>query len=279
MAIRIDWDKYEVALLIEACLQVLNNEKTKHAAVAELSDALRERALNSGIEIDKIFRNRNGISLQMTKMDYLLTDGETGLPGASKLYVEIESLYETNPTEFAKILKAAKEQIGQETSEEVVVIDIKSKFINWLSSNTPNKFTPVQIINALNEGSDYCCSHGISKLSFWDTDIPTLTAITTKLLQMRLFRLTHRKTASILDKAVPLYKEFLYDQNTTVKAAANITTAISSSNKEKDTPEKEITYNTDLSYQKDDSDTEIKKKLDNITNILFQRYKINQTQM
>ena len=30
----------------------------------------------NGINIDEVFRNENGIALQMTKMDYLLTDGK-----------------------------------------------------------------------------------------------------------------------------------------------------------------------------------------------------------
>ena len=81
MAIRIGWDKFEVALLIDACNQVLNKKIAKSEIVIRLSAALRSRAVEQGVKIDEIFRNENGISLQMTKMDYLLTDGKIGLPG------------------------------------------------------------------------------------------------------------------------------------------------------------------------------------------------------
>lgn len=112
MAIRIGWDKFEVALLIDACNQVLNKKIAKPEIVSRLSAALRSRAVEQGVEIDEIFRNESGISLQMTKMDYLLADGKIGLPGASKLYAEIAELSKSNPADFAKLLVEAKEQIG-----------------------------------------------------------------------------------------------------------------------------------------------------------------------
>ena len=113
MAVRIEWDKYEVALLIDACEKALNKQQAKPQIVAWLSSALRKRAQNNGISIDDIFRNENGISLQMTKMDYLLSDGKRGLPGASKLYSEIAQLHKNNPTEFAELLNEAKKQVDE----------------------------------------------------------------------------------------------------------------------------------------------------------------------
>ena len=80
MAVRIGWDKYEVALLIDACNKIRDKEIDKAECVHRLSNLLRKRAKANGINIDEVFRNENGITLQMTKMEYLLTDGEKGLP-------------------------------------------------------------------------------------------------------------------------------------------------------------------------------------------------------
>lgn len=87
MAERISWDKFEIALLIEAC-EHASTGSPKQEIVKDLSAKLRVRAVSRGQEIDELFRNENGIALQMTKMDYLLTDGKKGLPGASKFLLK-----------------------------------------------------------------------------------------------------------------------------------------------------------------------------------------------
>lgn len=76
MTVRIGWDEYEVALLIDACNRIRDNKIDKAECVHKLSNLLRQRAKANGINIDEVFRNENGIALQMTKMEYLLTDGK-----------------------------------------------------------------------------------------------------------------------------------------------------------------------------------------------------------
>lgn len=158
MTVRIGWDEYEVALLIDACNRIRDNKIDKAECVHKLSNLLRQRAKANGINIDEVFRNENGIALQMTKMEYLLTDGKKGLPGASKLYIEMAKMSKLNSDEFEKILILAKEQIGYKEA-----------------MNNKNEFITVA----------------------------------SKLLGMKIYRLMHKKTAIVLDKAVPLYKKFL----------------------------------------------------------------------
>lgn len=235
MAIRIGWDKFEVALLIDACNQVLNKKIAKSEIVIRLSAALRSRAVEQGVKIDEIFRNENGISLQMTKMDYLLTDGKIGLPGASKLYAEIAELSKSKPADFAKLLVEAKEQIG--VKEAKVNMSNKEMFSQWLSVNTPKIFKPNAIITALDKGFDYCKNHGLSKESLWDlNDISKFSSITSRLLSMRIFRLTHRSTVSILDKAVPLYRTFLKENINAKEDSHEVSTQQESVVKENNPP-------------------------------------------
>ena len=100
MTVRIGWDEYEVALLIDACNRIRDNKIDKAECVHKLSNLLRQRAKANGINIDEVFRNENGIALQMTKMEYLLTDGKKGLPGASKLYIEMAKMSKLNSMAF-----------------------------------------------------------------------------------------------------------------------------------------------------------------------------------
>ncbi len=119
---RIGWDKYEVSLLIDACEHVIHNAVPKSQMVKELSAALRNRALKNDVKIDEVFRNQNGIALQMNKMDYLLTGGNKGLPGGSTLYCEMAELKKNNLAAFETILSEAKAQINVETAHDKAII-------------------------------------------------------------------------------------------------------------------------------------------------------------
>ena len=272
MAMRLEWDKFEVALLIDACEQVLHNSIARSEAVSNLSSALRTRATRNGIEIDEVYRNENGISLQMTKMMFLLTEGKIGLPGASKLYAEMVELKKENPGEFSRILQSAKEQIASE--EQIKKTNNREKFSQWLSDNPPQKQSKEAIIRALDESSDYCRAHSICKESFWEiTDRSLFTAISSKLQGIRIFRLTHRKTALVLDKATQAYKEFLKNQEEMISKEEDISEIPSVT----DTVEhgNDAIGNEssiDLSYSKDDSVEIMQMKLDRVTSILRHRY-------
>lgn len=72
IAIRIPWTKHEVALLIDACIRFENTICTRTEIIKELSKKLRELALKNDIQIDDIYRNENGISIQFQLMMGLL---------------------------------------------------------------------------------------------------------------------------------------------------------------------------------------------------------------
>lgn len=107
MAIRIPWDKYEVAILIDASIKVINNEKERKIAIKEVSQKLRQKAINIGIIIDDIYRNENGISMQMNIIISLIQNKTSGLHNASKLFTEVVNLYHSDIIEFQELLKEA----------------------------------------------------------------------------------------------------------------------------------------------------------------------------
>lgn len=187
MAIRIEWDEFEIALLIEACEEVLRKGKPKSEVVKTVSSNLRKRAISKNIAIDDVFRNENGIALQMQKMAYLLTHGEKGMPGASKLYAEVAELREENPKKFEEILKRAKEEIEM-TDLSQQNIDKKALFAQWLNEHPIKKYTPSAIIDALDVASRYCVSKKVCKDGFWSMQNKAeFNATTSKLLSFRLF--------------------------------------------------------------------------------------------
>ena len=62
MAIRVKWNEYETALLIDTFWKIEDNHSKKHKLIASLSANLRQMAINDGLKIDDKYRNVNGIA-------------------------------------------------------------------------------------------------------------------------------------------------------------------------------------------------------------------------
>ena len=106
MPIRIPWDKYEAALLLEYCIKIENKEITRTEAVSTVSQILRSRAIRNGLKIDDVFRNENGITFQMASMESAYK-GRTILKPATKLFAQTVSMLQENRSEYNKLLEEA----------------------------------------------------------------------------------------------------------------------------------------------------------------------------
>lgn len=111
MAIRIPWDEYETAILISACADYNAGRCTKKEAIKDVSQTLRKRAEENGIEIDDVFRNENGITMQFKIINELLTQEKSGLRGASKLFISMVELYKSDRIKFQEILMEARKTV------------------------------------------------------------------------------------------------------------------------------------------------------------------------
>lgn len=133
MAVRIPWDDCEAAYLLSELIRVLNNEMPRNEAVKLVSDNLRKRAVRRGLEIDDVFRNTNGITLQMSVMEYIYTEGRHGLKKSTmpKLFQQVVELYRSDKHSFEKLSKEAVEMPSNKSIEE--------QFYTWLSTQvSPN---------------------------------------------------------------------------------------------------------------------------------------------
>lgn len=122
------WDKYEAAFLLEYCLKVEKNELSREEAITTVSEHLRERAKASGVEIDEIFRNKNGISMQMSAMRNCYLEQNKGLT-ISKLFKEVVALYKTNRNTFEKIIQEESSKVNKTIYQE---------FLLWLKAEKSN---------------------------------------------------------------------------------------------------------------------------------------------
>ncbi len=134
MAKQVPFSQHEAVLLLDALLEVQRTQQPKRVVVKKLSDELRQLALNSGLEIDDIYRNTNGISFQMSSMESAYA-GVTIQKPATRLFTETVALYRDNREEYEKLLKEAKSMISGHPSNE-------QRFMDWLAAQLPSHKAP-----------------------------------------------------------------------------------------------------------------------------------------
>ncbi len=116
MANQRPWDIGESIMLLEAYLKIEMYPSRRHVILKQLSADLRARAEKSGMKIDAVFRNVNGMNLQYERFRYMMTDGKHGFRGPiPKNFLEARVLYEKNRPAYEKILKEAR-PVEEETA-------------------------------------------------------------------------------------------------------------------------------------------------------------------
>lgn len=98
-----NWTREEVVLSVHMYFKMkdLNNSEKKRK-IEELSELLRELAISQGEDISEIFRNVNGITMQLACLQYLDT-GDNGLSSYSKLQQQVMDEYLKNPNKVNQI--------------------------------------------------------------------------------------------------------------------------------------------------------------------------------
>lgn len=79
MAVRIPWIQSEAVLLVDAYFMIENGTISRKLAVQLISEELRKRATLLKMEIDAVFRNINGINMRFYEIQYIASNGETGM--------------------------------------------------------------------------------------------------------------------------------------------------------------------------------------------------------
>lgn len=105
---KIQWDKYQIALLIDTYLRIQNFEFSKQEGKTYLSNLFRNHAIYNGIDIDEYYRNENGIGMCLEHIRYLYSNGKIGLKNFSCLEETLVVLQKDHPNLFNGILTDAK---------------------------------------------------------------------------------------------------------------------------------------------------------------------------
>lgn len=202
MALRIPWDKQETAILIDAYLRVKNKELSQRDVVKEVSTLLRRRAILSGIEIDDIFRNVNGITMQMKIIGGLVDDCPSGLHSATKMFTDVVTLYKSNPAVFNEILIQAKGECAMQ-------VNVQEKFFAWLSARvSPAQLSEFYIVCRNIES--FCMNkHIFIEPLFETTNIVVIQDVIDTIKSNRMFQFKYFRQLGKMRKVMDYYMTFL----------------------------------------------------------------------
>ena len=199
MNMRIPWDKYEAAILLDYCIKVENGDISRNEAIATVSQVLRQRAISAGHKINDVFRNENGISMQLSAMRNCYLGKKSGLT-ISKLFYEIVELQKNNPIAFYKLLKEEPGKTETSTWQQ---------FLQWLRNKYPkdekNILYSLMMVGAIGRKN-----HTMKKPLGEITD-PTEIE---ELIEARILGLHSKKNVARAYYALHKYKEFLQCEKT-----------------------------------------------------------------
>ncbi|MBR4634876.1 MAG: hypothetical protein IKO51_00755 [Clostridia bacterium] len=196
-----EWDKYEAAILLEAYLKVRDGKLARQKAIEEVSCALRKMALNQGAEIDEVYRNENGISMQLYHISttYLGIDKEKA---SAKVFHDIVEIYRNDQKRFLEVLSKAQSMIE-------ATMTIADAFKEWLNDNYP-KLSWDSILRDLQAAEEYCTKKLILRAPLLETTDPSIVKRVFLTVESdRVFRFTYKNRRNDIHKAVSIYYKFV----------------------------------------------------------------------
>lgn len=201
MALRIPWDIEEAVLMLDMLLKSLDGKLTRKEAIRQVSEKLRRRAVNRGIEFDDIFRNENRITFQMSALEVAYTGKKTKLKQPTKLFVETVNLYRNNRELYEEILKEA-ENVVEPTS-------VQDEFCSYLSMQMPT-FQLSDAYLMLSDIESFCLKRKILQNKLFETtDLETIKRVVQTVDSNRVFRFTYKQNLKKMSTVIHAYYTFL----------------------------------------------------------------------
>lgn len=200
MAKPIPFTEHETALLLDAYLKVLSGELSRMGSVRECSKLLRLMAINSGVGIDDVYRNVNGIALQMASMESAY-QGKTIMKPATRLFTEMVFLYRNDNVHYQELLREAKDMARAKPTSEAM-------FMSWLSENVSTAQL-TELYLALHEIEQHAKKAKFIKMSIYENfDVSIIKRIKSGVEQNKIFKFTHKRQWECILSALSYLLQF-----------------------------------------------------------------------
>ena len=190
MAQRVPWDMSEAVIMLNALIAAREGRMSRKDAIVAVSSKLRSRAKRNGIEVDDIFRNVNGITLQMSTMEYILTDGEKGMKKSSmpKLFQDAVAMYQNDRATYEKMLREARNVPDTKS--------IQDQYFAWLETQvSPAQLSELYMIYT--DIEDFCLKRSVIKKKLFSlTNLADIRKVMNTVDSNKVFRFTYKKKLS-----------------------------------------------------------------------------------
>ncbi|MFV0636141.1 hypothetical protein [Mitsuokella sp. WILCCON 0060] len=127
---RIPWDMQEAAVLLDGLIKVREGKIKRADAITDISKQLRNRAKKKYGTIDDKFRNENGITLQMARLEYGFTNGQSGMGPTSKWQNAIIKVFKDDNKAYKKLLDGVSNITNMEKNQNMNFFDWLDKYKN-----------------------------------------------------------------------------------------------------------------------------------------------------
>lgn len=221
MVQRVPWDMSEAVIMLNALIASREGRMSRKDAIESVSSELRARAKRKGIEVDDIFRNVNGITLQMSTMEYILTEGKKGMKKSSmsKLFQDAVAMYRNDRVTYEKTLKEARNVPNTKS--------IQDQYFAWLKTQvSPAQLSELYIVYG--DIEDFCLKRSIIKKKLFTlTSLADIRKVMDTVDSNKVFRFTYKRNLRKMSSAMRFYYHFmkehpeLLDQVTPVKFVEN----------------------------------------------------------
>lgn len=214
MAQRVLWDMSEAVIMLNALISAREGRTSRKDAIEAVSSELRTRAKKKGIEVDDIFRNVNGITLQMSTMEYILTDGEKGMKKSSmsKLFQDVVAMYRNDRATYEKTLREARNVPDTKS--------IQDQYFAWLKTQvSPAQLSELYMVYT--DIEDFCLKRSIIKKKLFAlTDLADIRKVMNTVDSNKVFRFTYKKNLSKMSSAMRFYYRFVKEHPELLAQAA-----------------------------------------------------------
>lgn len=160
---RIPWDAEEVAVLVHGYMQLKNSVLFHNEAIKYVSHTLRERALRRGMNVGETFRNENGISMQMAKIEDIFSGGKFRLSPPPQVFFDVVQLYRKDRKAFNELFERAT---GASSNRAA----LEKGFFQWLANKVPPHILP-NLQDACHKLNNFLSEYKVLDISLFDKNI------------------------------------------------------------------------------------------------------------
>ena len=160
---RIPWDAEEVAVLVHGYMQLKNSVLFHNEAIKYVSHTLRERALRRGMNVGETFRNENGISMQMAKIEDIFSGGKFRLSPPPQVFFDVVQLYRKDRKAFNELFERAT---GASSNRAA----LEKGFFQWLANKVPPHILP-NLQDACHKLNKFLSEYKVLDISLFDKNI------------------------------------------------------------------------------------------------------------